>query len=56
MLALLLEELEVLAMGLEEVLGFLFILLKQEELPLVIFMDKHVLFRRFIESNSLPNI
>ena len=56
MLVLLLEELQVLDMGLEEVPGFLFILLKQEELSLVIFMDKQVLFRKFIESNSLPNI
>jgi len=55
-LVLLLEELQVLDMGLEEVPGFLFILLKQEELSLVIFMDKQVLFRRFIESNALPNI
>jgi len=38
-LALLLEELEVLVMGLEEVLGFLFILLKLGELQPVIFMD-----------------
>jgi len=49
-MVLLLQELEVPAMELEEVLGFLYILLKQEEVPLVTFMVNLSIFIQTEES------